>query len=431
MRISNRFSREQTVARRSPLLWVAGLALTWPLASGAAAFDKTISIPGMSSFRPGVLHVADRIPRRDAGWLGVQLAPVPAAVASQLQLDQAGVMVRNLFRDSPADQAGLERYDVIVRVDGQEVDRGIGMFSRHVRNKGPGDSITLTLYRGGRQMEVAATLGSAPRRFDQRALKYEDDPDVAEHRLFGLRGKILRPGPQGWILDDLGELPELPQPEEWFEPSKPRDDQVEAECELQEGRRVDGQGRVLHVRKHTDGTIEVRRFESGQRTDEVEPETYASLDELRQADPEAADLLGQMSEGIEDRASRSQPHLDQLEVLPRYLDSMKQYQDAMREHMDRYRRDMGRRPPSPPVAPRWRDWSGRIMPPVRPWGPPLPRTIEPLPEARFERHPNGSISVEVFDGPNRLNLTFRDEQEFEQQAPELYDRYRATLRRVR
>lgn len=371
-----------------------------------------------------------------AGWLGVQLAPVPAALASQLKLgENTGVMVRNVFKDSPADQAGLQRYDVIVQVDGQPVDRGLEMFSRHVQSKKPGDELKLSLYRGGTQSDVAVRVSETPPRLDERELKYEDDPDVAHRRMFGLRGKILRPGPNGWILDDLGELPNLPDFEGWFEAAP--DVYVKGEPgsdEVQESRRVDAKGEVLHVRKNQDGTIEVSRYQAGSAPDKIQPKTYKDMDELRKADPEAAAMLSpatRPSEGGERTPGWGQ----RREELRKHQDSMRSYQDALRDYMRRYG-DRPANPPAPPMAPKWREWEERIvprpqapMPPVRPLVPAPGR--ESQPEARFEVHPDGSISVTVDDGPNELNMTFPNEQAFQQKAPKLYDRYRDTVERLR
>src|SRR5439155_17068337 len=49
-------------------------------------------------------------------WLGIQFGPVPEVLASHLQND-GGAIVVNIARNSPADKAGLKRYDVILRIN--------------------------------------------------------------------------------------------------------------------------------------------------------------------------------------------------------------------------------------------------------------------------------------------------------------------------
>lgn len=431
----------------NPLYRVGALAVIGLWASGATALEPAPQA-SVEPSRPARPLIAERPPSPDAGWLGIQLAPVPAALASHLQLDQTGVMVRNVFRDSPADKAGLERYDVIVTVDGRNVDRGIEMFSQHIHSTRPGDRLKLLLYRGGQRHEVTVPLAAVPRVLDDRNLKYQDDPDVAQRRMFGLRGKILRPGPEGWVLDDLGELPDWLEFEGFFERDAGRQDRPEGSAdELEEGRRVDATGQVLHVRKQADGSVEVRRYRSGEPQEQVESRTYADMSELRRADPEAAELLGSAQRPGPGGRAYDGPGWQ------RYQDSMKDYQEALRDYMKRYREDFRRGAPQPPQPPQWRDWSDRLQP--GPWRPHAPRAPgqppEPpalptppsapqapapsqemrVPEARFEANPDGSITVHVQDGPNQLTTTFPNERAFRQEAPELHERYRATLQHVR
>ncbi len=56
-------------------------------------------------------------------WIGVIAAPVPEMVRAQLPNlpEGQGVMVFGVGKESPAMAAGLERFDVIVRTDGQPV----------------------------------------------------------------------------------------------------------------------------------------------------------------------------------------------------------------------------------------------------------------------------------------------------------------------
>lgn len=425
--------------RLNRLIVTAFLAAVSTLLSGAAiAEPPQDDVVPVRAPQPG-----------NAGWLGVQLAPVPAAVAAQLRIEGgAAVMVRNVFRDSPADRAGLDRYDVFVAVDGKALERGVEVFSQLVQRRRPGDTLSLTLFRGGQKLDVSVSLAAAPERIDERALKYEDDPDIAQRRIMGLRGKILRPGPDGWILDDLGELPDFDF-EGFFH--RGRDDQRDAvkpdgdsgttgDEEIEESRRVDPQGETLHVRRNGDGSVEVSRYRSGTPQDQVEPKWYENMEQLRQADPEAADLL---SATATRPAGPDQP-LRELrretrrrgEDLRRHQDSMQQYQDALREYMRRYQDRLTPRPQSPQEMPQWREWRERLVPappqaPAAPLLPGAPAEPRGLPEARFELHPDGSISAHVEDGPTELNLTFPNEQAFKEQAPRLYQRYRGSLERVR
>jgi len=56
-------------------------------------------------------------------WVGITAGPIPPMVRTHLRgvPDNQGLMVFNVARESPAVVAGLERYDIILRVDGQPV----------------------------------------------------------------------------------------------------------------------------------------------------------------------------------------------------------------------------------------------------------------------------------------------------------------------
>ncbi len=72
-----------------------------------------------------------------------------------------GVLVTAIDAGGPAAQAGLQRMDVILEIDGREVDKNHLLPSVLSYYK-PGDSVTLTVLRGRQQMQVKMLLGQAP-----------------------------------------------------------------------------------------------------------------------------------------------------------------------------------------------------------------------------------------------------------------------------
>jgi len=108
-------------------------------------------------------------------WLGVQLTPVPNALAGHLQLEDAGLMVRNVFTDSPADVAGLDRYDVIVKAEGKAVIDDIAAFTRQVSDKKTGDTLELDIYHKGKACHLKITLTTRPSDWSQLQTKYPDE----------------------------------------------------------------------------------------------------------------------------------------------------------------------------------------------------------------------------------------------------------------
>ena len=102
-------------------------------------------------------------------WIGVYYKPVTAQVAKDLGLSvDHGVLIDKpasgasaVFAGSPADKAGLQEGDIVVAVDGDTVDENHDLSTRILPHV-PGDSITLSVVRGGRTMEISVTLGTLP-----------------------------------------------------------------------------------------------------------------------------------------------------------------------------------------------------------------------------------------------------------------------------
>ena len=83
-------------------------------------------------------------------WLGVSMATVTAEAAENLGLPAvAGALVQDFPEGSPAADAGIELYDVIVRLDGHEVARS-GQLQQLIALKRPGETVSVNVFRDGR-----------------------------------------------------------------------------------------------------------------------------------------------------------------------------------------------------------------------------------------------------------------------------------------
>lgn len=87
------------------------------------------------------------------GWLGLMLVDGDASTQA------GGALVRGVVEGSPADQARLRAKDSIVAVDGVAVGGAAEMMAR-VRALAPGSFVTLSVNRGGHDLEVKTVLGT-------------------------------------------------------------------------------------------------------------------------------------------------------------------------------------------------------------------------------------------------------------------------------
>jgi Do/DeqQ family serine protease len=95
-------------------------------------------------------------------WLGAKLQPLTNEIAESLSLKRpAGVLVASVFPDSPAARGGIKSGDVIVSVDGQDVDDP-NAFDYRFATKPLGGSARLGLVRGGKDVAAMVALQTAP-----------------------------------------------------------------------------------------------------------------------------------------------------------------------------------------------------------------------------------------------------------------------------
>ncbi|MBP9911348.1 MAG: Do family serine endopeptidase, partial [Rubrivivax sp.] len=93
------------------------------------------------------------------GRIGVTIAPVNKEVAEAIGLGAPrGALVQNVEADGPADKAGVQAGDIILKVDGKAVEKS-GDLPRIVGGTKPGSKSSLQVFRRGKLQEVAVTVG--------------------------------------------------------------------------------------------------------------------------------------------------------------------------------------------------------------------------------------------------------------------------------
>lgn len=126
-------------------------------------------------------------------YVGVRLdaTPLPDLLTKHLRLDPGqGLRISNVMTGSPADQAGLERDDIVFALDGQKIST-MEQFIEVVGKVGIGNTITLDVIHLGERRTVKAKLGPVPQNLQW---KYADEPDIVTS---WRPGKFWQIGPDG------------------------------------------------------------------------------------------------------------------------------------------------------------------------------------------------------------------------------------------
>ncbi len=96
--------------------------------------------------------------RRGQIGVGIQDITPDLRDAFDLEIGEFGVLVTNVFEDSPADKAGVEAGDIIVEVDGKRTNSTAQLRSA-IGIKQIGDKVRLKLLRDGKDVELSIKIG--------------------------------------------------------------------------------------------------------------------------------------------------------------------------------------------------------------------------------------------------------------------------------
>ncbi|NQY97637.1 MAG: PDZ domain-containing protein [Henriciella sp.] len=131
--------------------------------------------------------------RVSRGWLGVTIGNVSDDMADAVGLgDTRGAIVSSVTEDSPADVSGLERGDIIVKVNGTQVDdattttRLVGALAVGSKNK-------FEIYRDGKRRVIDVTVGDRSKGLGQVTTLASSRSSEPEENESGPLGVTLTP----------------------------------------------------------------------------------------------------------------------------------------------------------------------------------------------------------------------------------------------
>jgi len=124
------------------------------------------------------MDVADQL-REDGyvnrGWLGVMIQPVSRDLAESFGMDDAkGALIADLDPEGPAAEGGLLAGDIILEVNGEDVDRS-SVLPRLIGRVSPGDDVSLLVLRDGKKVTQDVELGRWPNSEDESGLANSND----------------------------------------------------------------------------------------------------------------------------------------------------------------------------------------------------------------------------------------------------------------
>ncbi|HYJ13373.1 MAG TPA: trypsin-like peptidase domain-containing protein [Thermomicrobiales bacterium] len=97
-----------------------------------------------------------------APYLGITNQPITEGEFAANNLEYpGGVLITDIGEGTPAEDAGLQVDDVILKINGEQitVERGLAAIMLDYQ---PGDEITVTVLRDGREMDIQLILGNLP-----------------------------------------------------------------------------------------------------------------------------------------------------------------------------------------------------------------------------------------------------------------------------
>ena len=173
--------------------------------SGGPTFDLNGNVVGVNSqiFSPsgGNVGIGFAIPSDIAsrivdqllesghvarGWLGVSIQNVTDDIAASQGLEEpTGAIVSSIVAGGPAASDGIERGDIILSVNGDDVD-GSRDLTRRIADIAAGDRVTFRVLRDERERTIRVRLGDRPSDEDLVLMASEEEVPV-EVSYFGMQ----------------------------------------------------------------------------------------------------------------------------------------------------------------------------------------------------------------------------------------------------
>jgi serine protease Do len=123
-------------------------------------------------------------------WVGVIMQSIDKEVAKALGLEKvSGVLVKSIFKESPAEKAGLEAKDVILSINEHEI-KNENAFRFRIAAQNVGAKIKIKIFRNGTILEKEVTLETPPDLPDNKPLRLMGRHPLAGAVVVGLSPSV-------------------------------------------------------------------------------------------------------------------------------------------------------------------------------------------------------------------------------------------------
>ena len=149
--------------------------MSWRIAAAAVLavlVAGVLTVPAVALGGEKELKVVVQTRDDDSGWLGIGITELTDELRDELAIgdDITGIVVTDVYDDSPAEEAGFREDDVVISVDGETGD-DLSDFVELIRSREPGDEVEVKIYRDGKMKTLSATLGEREDTFTWRGIE--------------------------------------------------------------------------------------------------------------------------------------------------------------------------------------------------------------------------------------------------------------------
>jgi len=147
------------------------------------------------------------------GWLGIYMSELTPNVEKYYDLKNVqGIVVAKVIKDSPADKAGIQTYDIITSVDGKKIKNRLELLQQ-IATKEVGTEAQIELYRPtdrkAKNMTIKVTLGERPteEKLEEKPAEIKEQEKEKGYEVLGIKfkDKDTNDTSPGLTVDDVKE----------------------------------------------------------------------------------------------------------------------------------------------------------------------------------------------------------------------------------